>query len=102
MNICFLIYNISNFGGSERVTALIANEFSKRGHNVTILSLCGNNECKYDLRKNIKVNTLYINKEQINYRKNYIFILNIYYILRRKCIYEKGKNNKIQSFRGGE
>ena len=88
MNICFLIYNISNFGGSERVTALIANEFSKRGHNVTILSLCGNNECKYDLRKNIKVNTLYINKEQINYRKNYIFILN--------KLYKYYKKNKIE------
>ncbi|MCF1297425.1 hypothetical protein LH685_16795 [Acinetobacter nosocomialis] len=38
-NILFLIENLSNTGGTERVTTLVANELVKNGFNVSILSL---------------------------------------------------------------
>lgn len=87
MNICFLIYNISNSGGSERVTALIANQLAKEGHNVTILSLCGSNKCFYKLNNNIKVNTLYLCNSSINYKIRYFNIL--------YKVYKYYKRNKI-------
>lgn len=88
MNICFLIYNISNSAGSERVTSMIANELSKDSHNVSILSLCGNNKCFYDLESNIKVKTLYENVSNINYKTKYLAILN--------KVYQFYKENKIE------
>lgn len=36
--ICFAVANISNVGGEERMCVLLANELSKRGHTVTIIS----------------------------------------------------------------
>lgn len=86
MNICFLIYNISRAGGSERVTSLIANALSEKGYDVTILNICGNNKCFYNISDKIKIHTLF-NCENINHKKKYLSIV--------KKIYQFYKKNKI-------
>lgn len=84
MKICFLIYNISNSAGSERVTSLIANELAKRGNNIHILSICGTNKCHYELHDNIKVHTLFKKTNNINYKINYFRILAKIYAFYKK------------------
>lgn len=42
-NIAFFIMDISKCGGTERVSTVLANEFTKRGYNVSIIS-CRNGE----------------------------------------------------------
>lgn len=74
MKICFFIYNISNAGGSERVTILIANELKKRGYNVSILSICGI-ESFYEINKDIPIEVIYKNKHNINSKNKYFNIL---------------------------
>ena len=39
MNILFILTNYPGVGGIEKVTTLLANEFSKRGNNVYIVSV---------------------------------------------------------------
>ena len=43
MNILFVIGSYCNFGGTERITAVIANAFSENGHGVGIASFRGKN-----------------------------------------------------------
>lgn len=74
MKICFFIYNISNAGGSERVTVLIANELKRRGYDVSILSICGKDSF-YEIDENIPINILYKNKHDISSKKKYFGIL---------------------------
>lgn len=38
MNIAFLINDMTRSGGTERITATLANSFARHGHNVTIIS----------------------------------------------------------------
>ena len=85
MKICFFIYNISNAGGSERVTVLIANELKRRGYDVSILSICGKDSF-YELDKEIIVEIIYKDIHNINSKKKYFDIL-------RKA-YKYHKNNK--------
>ncbi len=87
MKICFLIYNNSRAGGSERVTSLIANGLSNKGHEVHILNICGKNKSFYKLNKNIKMETIYKDKDKINHKAKYFNIV--------KKIYKYYKNNKI-------
>jgi glycosyltransferase involved in cell wall biosynthesis len=74
MKICFFIYNISNAGGSERVTTLIANGLKERGYNVSILSICGTNSF-YDLNEKIPIEIMYKNKNNINSKYKYLDIM---------------------------
>lgn len=55
MNICLLIWNISNKGGEERVACNLANNFFKK-HNITIVSCFSNNNNRiaYNLNSDIK------------------------------------------------
>ena len=39
--ICFLVGNLNNSGGTERVCSIIANELSHTGYNVSILNITG-------------------------------------------------------------
>lgn len=71
MNICFLIYNISRSGGSERVTCIIADNLSKMGYNVHILSICGTNKPYYKVNKKVHFSTIY-NKNQVNHKLIYL------------------------------
>jgi len=59
MRICFFIYNFSRSGGSERVTSIIANYLSKKNHDITVLSVSGDNTCFYPLESDILLHTLF-------------------------------------------
>ncbi len=49
-----LLAHLHGYGGAEKSIVLLANQLSKRGHNVTLVTVTANN-CKYSLDENIKV-----------------------------------------------
>ena len=58
--ICFLIGNLDNSGGTERVTSIIANELIKfKEYEIHILSLKNGLNPFFDLNPLIQINTLY-------------------------------------------
>lgn len=83
MKICFFIYNISHAGGSERVTVLIANELKKRGYEVSILSICGSKSF-YKIDKDIPIETIYKDCNNINSKNKYFDILRKAYKYHKK------------------
>ncbi|WP_338560578.1 glycosyltransferase family 4 protein [Acinetobacter sp. KS-LM10] len=68
--ICFLIGNINNSGGTERVTTLIANALVKQGFQVSILSLAEGNQPFFDLEPSVCINCIY--PEKISMKKNFL------------------------------
>jgi glycosyltransferase involved in cell wall biosynthesis len=62
--ICFLIANIDGFGGTERVTSVIANGLVKRGYLIDIISCKDRENRKYILDNEINVIYLKENKCQ--------------------------------------
>ena len=70
-NIVFFIQNISHSAGSERVTSILANNLCASGYHVTILSICGTNNCFYELDSRIELITL-INKENVDNKKSFL------------------------------
>lgn len=59
-NVCFLIGNLNNSGGTERVTSLIANKLCEDNrYNIFILSLWGGQKPFFSLNANIKTYSLY-------------------------------------------
>lgn len=56
--ICFLIGNLNNFGGTERVTSIIANSLASLGYEVTIASIVGGEDPFFHLNKEVKHKTL--------------------------------------------
>ncbi len=73
-NIVFFIQNFSRPAGSERVTSIIASELSKRGYDVTILSICGDNTCFFELDEKVKLYTL-INSEKVDNKKQFFNVI---------------------------
>lgn len=71
--VCFLIGNLNNSGGTERVTTLIANELSRKKINVCILSLIEGEKPFFDLDSNVDFYSLY--EEKISFARNYISII---------------------------
>ncbi len=69
-NIVFFIQNFSRSAGSERVTSVVANMLSREGYNVTVLSICGNNTCFYNIDEKVRLVTL-CNEPEINNRKSF-------------------------------
>lgn len=67
-NICFLIGDLNKSGGTERVTSLIANELSKSGYNISILSLNYGSDPFFKLNSNIETYSLY--QRKISFKKN--------------------------------
>lgn len=61
MNICFTICSLSNSGGTERVSSIIANALSKK-YNVFFVSYIKNGDVFFPLSKDIKVHYLLRNK----------------------------------------
>lgn len=57
--ICFLIGNINNAGGTERVCSIIANQLDDLGHQVIITSISEGDKPFFELNKNIKINSLF-------------------------------------------
>ena len=59
-NVCFLIGNLNNSGGTERVTSLIANKLCEDNrYNIFILSLWEGQKPFFSLNTNIKTYSLY-------------------------------------------
>ena len=76
-NICFLNGNMSKSGGTERVTAIIANELSKRKENykIHILSIMNSSgKSFYDLDENIEFSSIF-NKDDVNFKINYFKVV---------------------------
>ena len=89
-NICFLLGDLNNSGGTERVTTLIANslvEYSK--YDVSILSLVGGQNPFFDLNKKIFIHSL--NDKKISFKSN--FLITVWKI--RKFIQEHKINTLI-------
>lgn len=55
----FLIMDIANGGGTERVTSVLANELVKRNYKVSIISCQGGQAAKFPLDKNIVLYSLH-------------------------------------------
>ncbi|PSW51270.1 glycosyltransferase family 4 protein [Photobacterium kishitanii] len=70
--VCFLIGNISNSGGTERVSSLIANNLNKKKYQVYIITIFNQSGPFFDLNKDIKIYTLYENNVSIY--KNFLAI----------------------------
>ena len=68
--ICFLIGNLNNAGGTERVTVIIANKLSRLGYDVSILSLVDGDKSFFLLDHNVQTYNLY--RERISFKKNFI------------------------------
>ena len=68
--IVFLIGNLNNSGGTERVTTLIANGLSKQNYQVSILSLTDGTQPFFQLEENIRTYSLF--PYQIAMKKNFI------------------------------
>lgn len=71
--ICFLIGNLSNSGGTERVTTLIANALAEKKYQVSILSLAGGKQSFFELKPDIKTYSLYA--EKISFKKNFLGVV---------------------------
>lgn len=56
--ICFLIGNLNLFGGTERVTSIIANNLADRGYDITIASIVNGDKPFFELNKNVKYKSL--------------------------------------------
>lgn len=67
--ICFLIGNLNNSGGTERVTTLIANALAQKDFQVSILSLADGKQPFFELVPSIKTYSLYTKK--ISFKKNF-------------------------------
>lgn len=52
MRIVFLSY-LHGFGGAEKQNVMLANAMAERGHDVTLISICADNNC-YELDKRVK------------------------------------------------
>ena len=68
--ICFLIGNLNQSGGTERVTTLIANALAEKKYQVSILSLTNGRQPFFELVPSIKTYSLY--PEKISFKKNFL------------------------------
>lgn len=68
--VCFLIGNINNSGGTERVTSLISNELSKQQYSISILNMVDGKKPFFELHSDIESYTL--NKGKVSFKKNFI------------------------------
>lgn len=60
MRICFFSGNIARTGGTERVALLIANELSKRGYDIRILSFEEGLKTGFEVYENIVLSSLHL------------------------------------------
>lgn len=74
MNITFFIQNMSRSAGSERATSIIANLLARMGHQISILSICGDNTSFYSLEDGIELYTLF-RKPSVNNRQEFASVL---------------------------
>ncbi len=72
-NICFLIGNLNNSGGTERVTSIIANELSKQGYAISILSLTDGSTPFFELESTIQTYSLY--PQKISFKRHFLPVI---------------------------
>lgn len=73
-NICFLIGDLNNCGGTERVTSLVVNELSNySNYNISILSLVNGLEPFFALHDNISLYSMY--NKKISFKSNFIDVV---------------------------
>ena len=58
-HIAFFIMNFSNGGGTERVTSVIANNLSKRGYTVSVISCREGEKCRFFIEKDVILYSLH-------------------------------------------
>lgn len=68
--VCFLVGNLNNSGGTERVSTLIANKLESLNYDISILNLTNGENPFFKLNGNIKNYSLF-NKE-ISFKKNFL------------------------------
>lgn len=68
MKIAFVINDITRSGGTERITATLANSFCRKGHDITIISNLKENEKTY-FPLNPKIDIHYIHKTSVTGNK---------------------------------
>lgn len=62
-NICFLVGDLNNSGGTERVTSMIASKLSEDScFNVSVLSLFGGDKPYFDLSKDVYTESVFLKK----------------------------------------
>lgn len=83
MKIVFLIQNFSRGHGSERVTALVSSYLAEHNHEVSIISVCGNNTSFYDINDRIQLYTL-IHKTEVDNKKELFRVIREYKNLLKK------------------
>ena len=91
MKILFVISSLTS-GGAERVLTRLANYWSKKGWDVTILSILPHDLDFYKLEDNIKIVSL-----GIRYKKNPIFN-NLWYLYGIRKIVKEGNYDAVISF----
>lgn len=93
MKIAFLITDITGFGGIERVTQTVAQTFSIKGHDVTIISLFKRNEnITYSISPSVR--TDYITMSDYNL-SNSIVSRTILLVKAALCLKEYLRNNQF-------
>lgn len=71
-NICFLISNLNNSGGTERVCSIIANRLDNCGYNIQIASIIDGSQPFFELNDGIKVSTLVTSGGRVLYKTSSI------------------------------
>lgn len=66
--VCFLISNMNNTGGTERVCSIVANNLDKAGYQILITSISQGNQPSFALNKNIKTTSLFSEAGKALYR----------------------------------
>lgn len=79
MKIVFFISKISDSGGSERVSTVIANQLAENGHEVVFITWMGSTTSFFELNSNISVISLF--DKDVNIYRQYISSLWRYYKL---------------------
>lgn len=72
-NICFLVGNLNNPGGTERVTTLVANGLSEKNFNISILNIVNGCSPFFKLHDSIKTSRIH------NFEKN--IMVNFFYTI---------------------
>lgn len=71
--ICFFIGSMNRPGGTERVTAIIANELAKKGYEVSILSSFEGDNPFFELHPTIMIDEVY--KYKVSMKKNGVSLI---------------------------
>lgn len=81
MKIGFLIANYNNGGGTERVTSVLANELSNRGHEISIISFTDGLNPTYQTNKDISLYSIH-NEQNHGIMKKFYNLSNLHKIVK--------------------